>query len=111
MRTVEFGGQEWVKRNELKDRFPWRADTRGGSRECEAHHQFSPDEDRETITCSFPLQDIFRSHPVIRSHDHEFSMCWDHDAVYHACWQIDFANHRRFPDVGLVQFRPSPKLG
>ena len=38
-------------------------------------------------------------------------MCRDHDAVYHARGHIDFAYHRRLPDVGLVQFRPGPKLG
>ena len=38
-------------------------------------------------------------------------MCRDHHAVDDARGHIDFAYHRRLPDVGLVQFRPGPKLG
>src|SRR6266542_6719073 len=38
-------------------------------------------------------------------------MCRDHDSVHHTRWHIDFAYHWWLPDVGLVQFRPSPKLG
>src|SRR5207237_655946 len=30
--------------------------------------------------------------------------------VYHARGHIDFAYHWRLPDIGLVQFRPGPKL-
>ena len=38
-------------------------------------------------------------------------MCGDHEAVYDPRWHIDFAYHWRLPDIGLVQFRPGPKLG
>jgi hypothetical protein len=81
------------------------------NRKSEAHQQFFPYEDRKTSARSFILQDVFGPHPISGSHDHQFSMCWNHDSVYHACWQIDVAYHWRLPDVGLVQFRPSPKLG
>ena len=53
----------------------------------------------------------FRPHPISRSHDHEFSVCRNHDSVDDARRHIDFAYHWRLPDVGLVQFRPGPKLG
>lgn len=38
-------------------------------------------------------------------------MCWDHDVVDYAREYIDFAYSRSLPDVGLIQFRPGPKLG
>ena len=50
----------------------------------------------------FLIYDTFRPHPVTRSHDHEFSVRRNHDTGYHARWHVDFADHRRLPDIGLV---------
>jgi hypothetical protein len=56
-------------------------------------------------------QDTFRPHPLTGPHNHQFSVCRDHDAAYQPRGHIDVAYQRRFPDVGLVQLRPGPKLG
>jgi hypothetical protein len=61
-----------------------------------------------TLSCRlasvyFPIYDTFRPHPVTRSHDHEFSVRRNHHSVVDdARWHVDFADHRRLPDIGLV---------
>ena len=56
------------------------------------------------------MEHTFRPHPIPRSHDHEFSVRRDHHAIDDARGHVDFADHRRLPDVRLVQFRPGAKF-
>ena len=56
------------------------------------------------------MEHVFRPHPIPRSHDNKFSVRWDHHPIDDARGQVDFANHRRLPDVRLVQFRPGAKF-
>jgi len=57
------------------------------------------------------MEHAFRPHPIPRSHDNEFSVRRDHHAIDDTRRHIDSADHRRLPNVGLVQFRPGLKLG